>query len=226
MPKIYISEEGLEKTELLQFGSTASYTLNYLFKENLDNDQLEKIEDELEKSIDQSMRVLSPNDGTDRLLRVLNFITNFLSLVSLVSFFLGLVGLIYLYSGFLRKHQKDIIVLSDMGLSKRNLAITYLLHLFVLITISSIIVFSLITISAQFLGPLIQKLVDLDFDFSLDYYFLLKSSLILLILSLSIGLPLILPLLQREKQHFSKILLGFIPFLITLVTFVTLCFTC
>lgn len=213
MPKIYISEEGLEKTELLQFGSTASYSLNYLFKENLDNDQLEKIERGLEKSIDQSMRVLSPNDGTDRLLRVLNFITNFLSLVSLVSFFLGLVGLIYLYSGFLRKHQKDIIVLSDMGLSKRNLSITYLLHLFVLITISSIIVFSLITISAQFLGPLIQKLVDLDFDFSLDYYFLLKSSLILLILSLSIGLPLILPLLQREKQHFSKIVLGFIPFL-------------
>ena len=42
--------------------------------------QLEKIEDTLEKSIDQSMRVLSPNDGTDRLLRVLNFITNFLSL--------------------------------------------------------------------------------------------------------------------------------------------------
>ncbi len=213
MPKIYISEEGLEKTELLQFGSTASYTLNYLFKENLDNDQLEKIERGLEKSIDQSMRVLSPNDGTDRLLRVLNFITNFLSLVSLVSFFLGLVGLIYLYSGFLRKHQKDIIVLSDMGLSKRNLSITYLLHLFVLITISSIIVFSFITISVQFLAPLIQKLVDLDFDFSLDYYFLLKSSLILLILSLSIGLPLIFPLLQREKQHFSKIVLGFIPFL-------------
>jgi predicted lysophospholipase L1 biosynthesis ABC-type transport system permease subunit len=213
MPKIYISEEGLEKTELLQFGSTASYTLNYLFKETLDNNQLEEIEDELEKSIDQSMRVLSPNDGTDRLLRVLNFITNFLSLVSLVSFFLGLVGLIYLYSGFLRKHQEDIIVLSDMGLSKRNLAITYLLHLFVLITISSIIVFSLITISVQFLAPLIQKLVDFDFDFSLDYYFLLKSSLILLILSLSIGLPLILPLLQREKKHFSRILLGFIPFL-------------
>ncbi len=217
MPKIYISEEGLERTELLQFGSTASYTLSYLFKENLDNNQLEKIEDALEKSIDQSMRVLSPNDGTDRLLRVLNFITNFLSLVSLVSFFLGLVGLIYLYSGFLRKHQKDIIVLSDMGLSKRSLSMTYLLHLFVLITISSIVVFSLITLSAQFLGPFIQKLVDLDFAFSLDYYFLLKSSLILLILSLSIGLPLILPLLQREKQHISKILLGFIPFLVLLL---------
>jgi len=213
MPKIYISEEGLEKTELLQFGSTASYTLNYLFTENLNNDQLEKIEDELEKSIDQSMRVLSPNDGTDRLLRVLNFITNFLSLVSLVSFFLGLVGLVYLYSGFLRKHENDIIVLGDMGLSKSSLTVTYLLHLFVLIIISSLIVFSLITLSAQFLGPSIQKFVDLDFDFSLDYYFLLKSSFILLFLSLSIGLPLILPLLQREKQHASKIVLGFIPFL-------------
>ena len=213
MPKIYISEEGLEKSELLQFGSTATYTLNYLFKENLDNNKLEAIENALEKSIDRSLRVLSPNDGTDRLLRVLNFITNFLSLVSLVSFFLGLVGLIYLYSGFLRKHQNDIIILSDMGVSKRDISLTYLLHLFVLITIASVIVFTLITLSAQFLGPVVQRLVDLDFDFSLDYTFLVKSSLILLLLSLSIGLPLILPLVQREKQHVSKILLSFLPFL-------------
>jgi predicted lysophospholipase L1 biosynthesis ABC-type transport system permease subunit len=217
MPKVYISEEGLKKTELLVFGSTASYKLNYLFKENFDNDTLEKIENKLENNIDQNLRVSSPNDGTDRLLRVLNFLTNFLSLVSLVSFFLGLVGLIYLYSGFLRNHQKDITVLSDLGLSKKNLILTYLLHLFVLITISSIIVFSLIILSAQFIGPFIQKLVDFDFDFSLDYYFFLKSSLILLLLSLSIGLPLIMPLLQRKKQRFSTTVLGFIPFLALLL---------
>lgn len=217
MPKIYISDEGLKKTELLQFGSTASYKLNYLFKENFTNDTLEKMENDLENSVDQNLKVLSPNDGRDRLLSVLNFLTDFLSLVSLVSFFLGLVGLIYLYSGYLRKHQKDITVLSDLGFSKKNLIITYLLHLFVLIAISSIIVFSLISISAQFIGPFIQKLVDLDFDFSLDYYFFLKSALMLLLLSLSIGLPLILPLLQREKQSFSKMVLGFIPFLTLLL---------
>lgn len=217
MPKVYISEEGLKRTELLQFGSTARYKLNYQFKDDLDNDALEKIENDLENSIDQSLRVLSPNDGRDRLLRVLNFVTDFLSLVSLVSFFLGLVGLIYLYSGYLRKHQKDITVLNDLGFSKSNLIITYLLHLFVLIAISSIIVFSLITISAQFIGPMIQKLVDLDFDFSLDYYFFLKSSIMLLLLSLSIGLPLILPLLQREKRHFVKVILGFVPFILLLL---------
>jgi putative ABC transport system permease protein len=217
MPKIYISQEGLEKTELLQFGSTARYKLNYQFKENFDNDQLEVIENSLEKDIDQNLRALSPNDGKDRLLSVLNFITNFLSLVSLVSFFLGLVGLIYLYSGFLRKHQNDITILSDIGLSKRKLSLVYLLHLFVLIIISSIIVFSLISISAQFIGPIIQKLVDFEFDFTLDYYFFLKSSLLLLLLSLSIGLPLILPMLQRQRSGFFKIILSFVPFLALLL---------
>jgi len=102
MPKVYISEAGLKKTELLQFGSTARYKLNYVFEKNLANDKLEEIENKLEKSIEKSLRVSSPNDGRDRLLRVLTFVTNFLSLVSLISFFLGLVGLIYLYSGFLR----------------------------------------------------------------------------------------------------------------------------
>ena len=217
MPKIYISEEGLKNTELLQFGSTARYKLNYVFKEKFDNEKLEKLENELEKDIDQNLRVLSPNDGRDRLLRVLNFVTNFLSLVSLISFFLGLVGLIYLYSGFLRKHEKDITVLNDLGLSKRSLAFTYLLHLFVLIAISSIIVFLLMTISSQFLVPIIQKLVDFNFELSLDYSFFFKSSLILLLLSLSIGLPLILPLLQRQKRSFYKVIFSFIPFIIVLL---------
>ncbi|MDZ7820016.1 MAG: FtsX-like permease family protein [Aliarcobacter sp.] len=226
IPKIYISEEGLNKTELLQFGSTANYKLNYLFKENFTNDKLEEIENSLEKIIDRNLRVLSPNDGKDRLLNILNFITNFLSLVSLISFFLGLVGLIYLYSGFLRKHQKDIIILSDLGLSKKNLTLTYLLHLFVLIMASSIIVFSLITISAQFIGPFVQKILEFEFDFSLDYYFFLKSAFVLLLLSLSIGLPLILPLLQREKRSFSKTILGFIPFLTLVIGFISLCNSC
>ena len=217
LPKVYISEEGLKKSELLQFGSTASYKLNYLFKEKLDNDTLEKIENKIEKNIDQNLKVLSPNDGRDRLLRVLNFVTNFLSLVSLVSFFLGLVGLIYLYSGFLRKHQKDITVLSDLGLSKKNLSLTYMLHLLVLITISSTIVFSLITLSAGFISPIIEKLVDFNFDLALDYRFFLKSSLTLLLLSISIGLPLILPLLQREKYSFSKVIASFIPFIALLL---------
>ena len=217
MPKVYISEEGLKKTELLQFGSTARYKLNYLFDEEFTNDKLEEIENALEKDIDQNLSTLSPNDGKDRLLSVLNFITNFLSLVSLVSFFLGLVGLIYLYSGFLRKHQNDITILSDIGLSKRKLSLVYLLHLFVLIIISSVIVFSLISISAQFLGPIIQKLVDFEFDFTLDYFFFLKSSLLLLVLSLSVGLPLILPMLQRQRSSFFKIILSFTPFLAILL---------
>ena len=217
MPKVYISEEGLKKTELLQFGSTARYKLNYLFDEEFTNDKLEEIENALEKDIDQNLSALSPNDGKDRLLSVLNFITNFLSLVSLVSFFLGLVGLIYLYSGFLRKHQNDITILSDIGLSKKKLSLVYLLHLFVLIIVSSVIVFSLISISAQFLGPIIQKLVDFEFDFTLDYFFFLKSSLLLLVLSLSVGLPLILPMLQRQRSSFFKIILSFTPFLAILL---------
>ncbi len=224
LPKIYITPEGLEKTELLQFGSTARYKLNFKFMRDFDNDRLEQIENGLEKTIDQNLRVLSPNDGRDRLLRVLKFVTNFLSLVSLISFFLGLVGLIYLYSGFLRKHQNDITVLRDLGLSRRNLALTYLLHLFVLIAIATVFIFSLMAVSGQFIAPVLEKLVDFDFDLSLDYRFYLQSALVLLLLSLSIGLPLILPLLQRQRRSLVKTLLGFVPFtllLLLLAHFVT-----
>ena len=224
MPKIYMSQEALERSELLQFGSTARYKLNYLFEQKFDNKKLEEIENSLEKSIDQNLRVLSPNDGRDRLLRVLNFITNFLSLVSLVSFFLGLVALIYLYSGFLRKHQKDIDVLSDLGLNKRVISTTYLTHLFTLVLSSTLIVFTFIIISGEFLAPILQKLIGFEFDFSFDYSFFVKSIIALFLLCLSIGMPLILPLLQREKTKFYKTILQFLPFislLLVLSHFVT-----
>lgn len=217
MPKIYISKEGLKKTELLQFGSTAQYKLHYQFEEQFNNDKLEEIEDNLEKNIDQNLRVLSPNDGRDRLLRVLNFITNFLSLVSLVSFFLGLVGLIYLYSGFLKKHQKDITVLSDLGVSSKVISFTYLLHLFILVLSSSIIIFTLIVLSGQFITPIIQSLISFKFDLAFDYYFFLKSTLALVVVCLSIGMPLILPYLQRKKARFFKIVLVFAPFIAVLL---------
>lgn len=217
MPKVYISEEGLEKTELLQFGSTARYKLNYQFKETFSNDKLEELENSLEKQFDRTLRVLSPNDGRDRLLNTLNFLTNFLSLVSLISFFLGLVGLIYLYSGYLRKHQNDIKVLNDIGVSKKSLIYTYLIHLFVLISISTIIVFSFIAFSAKFLAPLLQSYIDLDFDFTLDYFFFAKSALVLFVLSISIGLPMILPMVQSEKRSFTKTILSFTPFIVFLL---------
>lgn len=217
MPKVYLSSEALKRSELLKFGSTARYKLNFLFEKNFTNDELELLEEDLEKQFDRTLRVLSPNDGRDRLLRVLNFLTNFLSLVSLISFFLGLVGLIYLYSGFLKKHQNDIIILSDIGVSKKNLIYTYLLHLFVLISISSVVVFSFIALSSQLLAPIIQKYIDFNFDFSLDYLFFLKSAIILFVLSLSIGLPLILPLVQREKRKFSKTIISFVPFIVFLL---------
>jgi len=217
LPKIYISPKGFANTKLLQFGSTARHKLNFRFEQNFSNDELETIENKLEKSIDRNLRVLSPNDGRDRLLRVMQFITNFLSLVSLISFFLGLVGLIYLYSGFLRKHQSDMIVLSDIGLSKRVLSITYLLHLFVLITIASAVVFGVMMLSSGLIVPIIERAIDFDFNLSLDFRFFLSSALLLFLLSLSIGLPLILPLLNRQKGSFFKMMISFIPFVVVLL---------
>jgi predicted lysophospholipase L1 biosynthesis ABC-type transport system permease subunit len=217
LPKIYISEAGLKASGLLAFGSTARYKLSYQFEQKFDNDKLEEIEDALEKTIDQNLKALSPNDGRDRLLRVLNFITNFLSLVSLVSFFLGLVGLIYLYSGFLKRHQNDINILSDLGLRKRDISLTYLTHLFVLVLISSVIVFSFIAFSAGFLGPIIQKIIGFEFDFSLDYSFFLKSFLALVLITFSVGLPLILPLLQRKSMGVFKTVLAYVPFIVVLL---------
>ena len=217
MPRVYLSAEGLRRSEVIQFGSTARYKMNYQLQEDLSNDQLELLENKIEKKLDQNLKVLSPNDGRNRLVRVLGALTDFLSLVSLVSFFLGLVGLIYLYTGFLNKHQKDIKVLNDIGLSKTDLCLTYLFHLISLMAIATLFVFILIALVAPAISPIIQKNIDFDFQLSLDYLFFIKSSLALFILSLSIGIPLILPLLGEKIKSPLKAALSFAPFIAILL---------
>jgi len=217
VPKIYLSQEAFKKTKLLQFGSTARYSLHFQFEKTFDNEKLEEIENTLKTNLNKGLRTLSPNDGRDRLLGVLNFLTNFLSLVSLISFFLGLVGLIYLYSGFLRKHQKDITVLSDLGVSKQTIFMTYLLHLFTLIFISLFFVCLLILSSASFAEPLLQKLLGMEFVFSFDFSFFLSAFFILVLISISVSVALIQAFLQTQKHSSIKLALSFIPFVLLLL---------
>lgn len=216
MPRVYISPSGMARSKLIQFGSTARYKMNILLNSQLSNDALEKLENNLEDKIDRSLRVLSPNDGRDRLIRVLGFMTNFLSLVSLVSFFLGLVGLIYLYTGFLKKHKTDMRVLNDVGLKKKDLCITYLLHLMGLITAASVLVFGMVTVLGPSLEPIVRKYIDLSFEFNLDYSFFLKSFGTLILLSISIGIPLILPSIDFSNQN-KRYFHYFIPFILFLL---------
>lgn len=218
MPKIYLSKEAFKKTELLRFGATVRYKLHYQFVKKFTNDRLEAIENTLKEKIDKNLRVLSPNDGRDRLLGVLKFITDFLSLVSLVSLFLGLVGLIYLYSGFLQKHKKDITVLNDLGISKRSITLTYILHLFTLILVSSLMIAALIMASVHFAEPLLQKSIGFEFEFQNNYDFFMNAFILLVLLSLSVGIPLILPLIQRIKYSFLSTFLTFFPFIILLLS--------
>ena len=104
-----------------------------------------------------------------------------------------------------------------MGLKKSTISLIYLCHLFVLILISSIIVFSLILLSANFLAPIVQKLIGFEFDFTFDFSFFLKSALLLVLVSLSVGIPLIRPLLQRKTTKFFKMIFWFSPFITLLL---------
>jgi len=217
VPRVYMSEAGIKRANILQYGSTVQYTQNFKFSKTFTNDELEEVETKLENVMGSAIRVKSPNDGGDRIIRIMEYITNFLSLVSLVSFYLGLVGLFYLYSGFLEKNQKDMKVLLDLGVKKTEVLGTYLLHFLSMLLISCILIFGLLSFASPLMKSIISSNVPIEVDYSLDIFFFLKALVLILSLALSLGIPMILDKLNSSKKSLLRSILGYLPLAIILI---------
>ena len=217
IPRVYMSEAGIKRADILQYGSTVQYTQNFKFLKTYTNDELKDVETKLEKIMGKAIRVKSPNDGGDRIIRIMEYITNFLSLVSLVSFYLGLVGLFYLYSGFLEKNQKDMKVLLDLGVKKTEVLGTYLLHFLSMLLISCVLIFGLLSFASPLMKSIISSNVPIEVDYSLDIFFFLKALLLIFSLALSLGVPMILDKLNSSKKSFLKSIAGYLPLAMILI---------
>lgn len=217
VPRVYMSEAGIKRANILQYGSTVDYTQNFKFDQDFTNVQLEEIEAKLEKIMGSAIGVKSPNDGGDRIMRVMEYITNFLSLVSLVSFYLGLVGLFYLYSGFLERNENDMKVLLDLGLKKTEVLGTYLIHFFTMLLISCLFVFTLLSFASPLMEKIISSNVPIKVDYTLDFIFFIKALVLIVSLATSLGIPMILAKLNQKKSSVLSVATTYIPLISILV---------
>lgn len=126
-PKVFLSLDFLEKTELIKFGSTATYT--YIAKIP-DEKKAKLIQKELRNLIkDLSVKILTPRESNEQVMRSLNLLTDYLSLITLLTYLLSLVALYYFTQHFLSKKMKLFSIYKAMGVGPRFLFRVSFFHL-------------------------------------------------------------------------------------------------
>ena len=108
-PKIFISLNHIQKTKLIQYGSTANYAYSIKVKDNQNPARLLDFKESLKKIInDKNIRVQDYKDSGQQSNRAITLLNDYLGLISLVSYMLGLLGLYYFTQYILTKKIKTI----------------------------------------------------------------------------------------------------------------------
>lgn len=135
-PKVFIREDDARDAGLIQKGSTIRYY--YYIKTNtaLTKPVIDEIIDLVD---DNAVRVSTPEKSSEQVGRVLAYLSDFLGLVSLVALFLASVGLFYLYRSHLGSKRLTFAIYSSIGLPRSSLFKIYLVHVFILGALGSLL---------------------------------------------------------------------------------------
>jgi putative ABC transport system permease protein len=207
--RIYLSQEGIKRTELIQKGSTVWYGNYYQFTDGLD---LEKLQETTRENLpDAGLWITSPKKAGQQVGRVLNYLNDFLGLVSLVALFLASVGLFYLFRSYLKIKRKDFAILNSLGMVWNDIFKLSLWHLAILGFSGSV----LGLLISYALIPLTNYLVSFYLPFQLPFQINASSLIIAFgvgtVGNILLGLPLLfsqhenpIDLFQEEFTKTSK----------------------
>jgi putative ABC transport system permease protein len=227
-PKIYMSRTGLNKSDLIQKGSTK--TLKYTFKSPLSELSIKDIKQKWNKKIKGSgIRLRTASDAGENIGRVVNYLNDFLGLVSLVAIFLSSLGLFYLYSNFLASKRKDMAIYYCIGMKGKNIFKLYYCHLFFLATIG--VILSVLLGGSLFLiiGKQLESIFTIAPSTWVNYRGVMLASLMGFVGTPLLSLPLLYPLINYKPDGLFQESSGKLPgfnwrHLWTFVPFFVFCF--
>lgn len=201
-PKLYIGHDWLKKTGLLSFGSIANYSYLYQLKKDFyHKEDLYKIKSSLEKVItDPAIKINLPENASEQVGRVLNYLSDYLGLVALVALFLSGIGTAYLFQSFLVSRIKEIGILKSLGLSGAKIRMIYIVQILILGAISVLLANSF----ALMLFTQAQKLITDKLGMSMELIYSLKTFGISLLVAFGASLFICLPILIKILRKRTK----------------------
>ena len=193
-PKVFISKNNLAKTNLLLQGNTAFH--NSLYKLPLNSEE-EKIIEAVEKGITTpDIRIFSHQKAGHRAGRLLNYLSDFLSLVSLVALFLATLGSGYLFHGFIVNKTTDIAILLSLGATKRTAIFTYVIQLMLLGLFACLPALVCVLLLLPIVSGALQGLMPS----SVDVFISTQTIILAFLVAILAGWLLALPSLQKIKM--------------------------
>ncbi len=178
-PKIFLSYRFLTQTDLVKFGSTATFSYSIKLPEK---EKVTDIQKELRKLIsDKSVKITGAQESSEQIARSLNLLTDYLSLITLLTYLLSLVGLYYFTQYFLSKKLKTFSIYKALGMKTSVLFKCNFFHLVILILSSVLVSTSLVLTFLPLVKTYFSQLVGEELIFSLSGFSMVR------ILTLSLG---------------------------------------
>lgn len=204
-PRILISREGLERSELIQFGSRATESFLYRLPSGMDLDEAgETIRD----GFDRRVRITDYRDPNPRVSRGLDRTANFLSLLGLLALLVGGLGVSTTMHAYLQQKLDSIAVLKCLGGRTSQIVRVYLFQGLALGILGSAAGIGL-GYGVQLLLPRVLKgLVDLNYELELAPGAAMQGFTIGLLVTLLFLLP---PLLAVRKIRPIRLFLREMP---------------
>lgn len=201
-PKVYIGDEFLDNTKLVSFGTLAFYTNFFKLDPLIDASELKST---LQKEIsDPAINVKTPENSSEQLGRIVNYITNYLGLIGVVALLLSSIGGSYLFQSYLIDRITQIGILRSLGVSKTQIMVSFLILIVVLGGIAT----ALALVMSSYLLPFVLSFFSEYLNFKIQTSLNIEIILITISIGIFVNLLVCYPILFRVFKSKVSMLLA------------------
>ena len=139
-PRVFLTEAGLQRTNLVQFGSRIRYRALYRIPGATSSD-LARLRRSFLEGLDDAgtLRIETPELAQQNVSEGLERVGSFLGLVALLSLVLGGIGVAQIVRAWIAQRTPAVAVLRCLGYRPRDILVTYLAHVALLALVGSVL---------------------------------------------------------------------------------------
>lgn len=193
-PRVFLSIEGLKRSNLEQFGSRITHKLQW----KVSSKEKEELLNELNKlGVEHPhIGIQADNQGTPSTQRSINNTEQFMSLVALLSLLIGMIGVVQSLQNWLHHRRQSIAVFRCLGLSNREIFTLYLSVITILATFGSILGLVIAYLGMLGLMNIAEQYLPIQFIPKLSIGNIIENIVLGVVVSLFSSFPTILRLVQ------------------------------
>lgn len=188
-PRVYVSRSFLQKTDLIQKGSSI---WNYLLYRVKDDSMIELAKEAARKVLpEKGIRVQGHLDVGQQSGRLIRYLNDYLGLVTLAAFFLAAIGAAFLYRNYLNSKLASTATLMSLGLNPVQAFWVSILEILMLSIASVLASLSFAFILLPLLPDLLGDFLPMVLNARIGLQSILSSFILATVGSLTVCLPLI-----------------------------------